>query len=192
MLLSGSADNIPVDAPAGRTLLSGQADPEGKNRGRHFVSKTPIAGVNRFRVRPRFSLRPYANRRTRGHQSQHRDRFHDPHGPEEDERSLARDARSRRRAPTFPRVRVIPTGGADGDRSRSTAWAARLAAPSARVSRRAAVSSCLAVQFSRNSITSPANSLGRSTQGKWPTSSITSRRAFAMPSATSRHASDQG
>src|SRR3954453_1949519 len=42
---------------------------EGKNRGRHFVRKTPHAGeAECFGARPRFSLRPYANRRPRGHQ----------------------------------------------------------------------------------------------------------------------------
>jgi hypothetical protein len=40
---------------------------EGKNRGRHFVRKTPSPESIAFGVRPRFSLRPYANRRSRGH-----------------------------------------------------------------------------------------------------------------------------
>src|SRR4030081_1790856 len=40
---------------------------EGKNRGRHFVRKTPSPESIAFGARPRFSLRPYANRRPRGH-----------------------------------------------------------------------------------------------------------------------------
>ena len=42
---------------------------EGKNRGRHFVRKTPLSRgkLDRNGARPRFSLRPYANRRPRGH-----------------------------------------------------------------------------------------------------------------------------
>jgi hypothetical protein len=38
---------------------------EGKNRGRHFVRKTPSPESIAFGARPRFSLRPYANRRPR-------------------------------------------------------------------------------------------------------------------------------
>ena len=62
----------------GQTLLikSGRSS-KAKNRGRHFVRKTPLTGKSdRFRARPRFSLRPYANRRPRGASKiQHRDRF---------------------------------------------------------------------------------------------------------------------
>ena len=186
----GPADNIPVDAlTAGERSYQVRPILEGKNRGRHFVSKTPSPESDRFRVRPRFSLRPYANRRPRGHQ-----RFNTGIAFTIHTVPKRTSALWRQRASQTARAHV-PAGAGDPNgrrRRRSVEKHSVGRASGCALGSRLAQSSgqqLSAVQFSRNSITSPANSLGRSTQGKWPTSSITSRRAFAMPSATSRHAS---
>lgn len=65
-VVGGPADNIPVDAPTGRTLLSGQADPRRQEPRPTLRQQDTLAGKSdRFRVRPRFSLRAYAGRRPR-------------------------------------------------------------------------------------------------------------------------------
>src|ERR1035441_8569889 len=63
-----------------RSLLGQAGSSKNTNRGRHFVSRTPLVGESDgLRARPRFSLRPSANRRPRrAPQIEHRDGLHWP------------------------------------------------------------------------------------------------------------------
>ncbi len=57
-VVGGPADNIPVDAPQGERSYQVRPILEGKNRGRHFVRKTPSPESIAFGVRPRFAFDP--------------------------------------------------------------------------------------------------------------------------------------
>jgi hypothetical protein len=66
-VVDGPADNIPVDTPhaGGERSYQARPIPEGKNRGRHFVRKTPPAGVKSLESQT--SVQPSSLTRTAAH-----------------------------------------------------------------------------------------------------------------------------